>query len=309
MTGRSIHIALTFDDNFWAPAFATMRSVCLFSRSRRDLVFHLCHRTLSDAHRADLLRIADEFPVELRWYDLEQSGLFRDIAQRMPANKRLSSIVYARLMLDRLVGPDVERILYLDCDMLVRDDVADLFDWDMGGKPIAAVRDTSGPEIVAGRDVRGNRDIFDVADPYFNAGLVLIDVALWRDADIIGRMEQAYAEGTMQRLYYDQDLLNLVFRNNWQRLPWRWNTIDPRPAHESLDPAIIHYTGVKKPWGIWTGMRRSVAFARFYRHVMTNELFYVFARHRWKTWWRKKLRLPEAAGAGPGIAQTVHKPS
>ena len=291
MTDGPIHIALTFDDNFWAPAYATMRSVCLFSQRRKDLVFHLCHRTLSEQHRADLVAISEEFPVTLRWYDLEESAVFQDLARRMPENKRLSNIVYARLVIERLLGSEVERVLYLDCDMLVRDDIAKLFAWDMEGRPIAAVRDTMGAWLVAGRDVRGNRDIFDVADPYFNAGLVLIDVAKWRDADIIGRMEQAYTDGTMQRIYYDQDLLNLVFRNNWLQLPWRWNTIDPRPNHEGLDPAILHYTGKTKPWSVFTGMKRSVAYARFYRHVMTNELFYAFARHRWMGWWRKKLRL------------------
>ena len=207
----------------------------------------------------------------------------------MPENKRLPNIVYARLVIDQLVGPDVERILYIDCDMLVRDDIAELFGWDMHGRPIAAVRDTAGAWLVAGRDVMGNRDIFDVADPYFNAGLVLIDLAQWRAADIVGRMEQAYADGTMQRIYYDQDLLNLVFKNNWLALPWRWNTIDPKPAHEGLNPAILHYTGKTKPWDILTGMRRSVAFARFYRHVMTNRMFYDFARHRRNQWWRKRL--------------------
>ena len=291
MTGTPIHIALTFDDNFWAPAFATMRSVCLFSHRRTDLVFHLCHRTLSPAHRADLLAITEEFPVELRWYDLDQSALFRDVAKRMPENKRLSNIVYARLMIDKLLGPDVQRVLYLDCDMLVRDGIEKLFDVDMGGKPIAAVRDTMGAFITGGRDLKANRDIFDPADAYFNAGMVLIDVAQWREADIIGRLEQALTDGVMARIYYDQDFLNLVFANNWQQLPWRWNTIDARHAHEGLDPAILHYTGQAKPWGIFAGMLHWVAFGRLYRHVMTNDLFYQFARHRWKRWWKKKLGL------------------
>ncbi len=286
-----IHIALTFDDNFWAPAYATMRSVCLFTRRRADLVFHLCHRTLTPKHRADLEAITAEFPVELRWYDLDASELFRDVAGRMPENKRLSNIVYARLMIDRLVGPDVQRVLYLDCDMLVRDNIEKLFDIDMEGKPIAAVRDSIGAFITARRDLKGNRDIFDIADPYFNAGMVLIDVGQWRVADIMGRMEQALKDGIMQRIYYDQDFLNLVFSNNWLILPWRWNTIDARHAHEGLDPAILHYTGEAKPWGILSGMLQSVAYARLYRHVMTNELFYRFARHRWKRWWKKKLRL------------------
>lgn len=287
----TIHIALTFDDNFWAPAFATMRSVCLFTHRRDELVFHLLHRTLKNEHKTDLERIRDEFPVELRWYDLDQSAMFRDIASRMPENRRLSNIVYARLLIDRLVGPDVERILYLDCDMLVRDDIGLLFNVDLGGHSIAAVRDTSGAFITGQRDLLKNRDIFDPADPYFNAGLVLIDIGRWREADIVRHMEEAYASGVMQRIYYDQDLLNLIFRRKWLNLPWRWNVIDARPMHEGLDPAIAHYTGEAKPWGLLAGIFRSVAFARFYRHVMTNELFYRFARHRWKRRLKKTLRL------------------
>ncbi|MFD2648162.1 glycosyltransferase family 8 protein [Devosia albogilva] len=287
----AIHIALTFDDNFWAPAYATMRSVCLFTKRKQDLVFHLCHRTLSPGHHTDLAAIADEFPVHLRWYDLDQSEMFRDVARRMPENRRLSNIVYARLMLDQLLGSEVERVLYLDCDMLVRDDIAALFDIDLRGKAIAAVRDTMGAFIAGGRDLKNNRDIFDAADYYFNAGMVLIDIAKWREADVIGRMEEAHRTGVMQRIYYDQDLLNLVFKDNWLKLDWRWNTIDARHAHEGLDPAILHYTGERKPWGIFSTMLQTVAFARLYRHVMTNELFYRFARHRWRRWWMKRLRL------------------
>jgi lipopolysaccharide biosynthesis glycosyltransferase len=287
----AMHIALTFDDNFWAPAYATMRSVCLFTPHRTDLVFHLCHRTLGPDHRADLARITEEFPVTLRWYDLDQSDLFRDIAARMPENRRLSNIVYARLIIDRLVGPDVERILYLDCDMLVREDIGWLFDLDLEGNAIAAVRDPVGALITGQRDLRRNRDLFDPADYYFNAGMVLIDVAKWREANILGRMEEAYASGVMQRIYYDQDLLNLIFKRQWLKLPWRWNVVDARHAHDGVDPAIVHYTGETKPWAIFAHTFQSVAFARFYRHVMTNDLFYRFALHRWKRWWKKLLRL------------------
>lgn len=288
---QKLHIALTFDDNFWAPAYATMRSVCLFTRRRPDLVFHIFHRTLSGSHRHDLEMIATEFGAVLQFYDLDASDLFSDIARRMPENRRLSNIVYARLVIDRLLPADVKRVLYLDCDMMVRDAIEELLERDLEGFPIAAVRDTGGAIITGGRDLRNNRDIFDIADPYFNAGMVLIDVEQWRAADIVGQLERALSNGVMGRIYYDQDFLNLVFSRNWLQLPWRWNTIDARQNHEGLNPAILHYTGDTKPWGILAGTLQSVAFARMYRHVMTNELFYRFARHRWKRWWLKKLRL------------------
>ena len=56
-------IALTYDDNFWAPAFATMRSVCLVALHRQELKVHLFHRTLTPGHKADLEATRDEFPA------------------------------------------------------------------------------------------------------------------------------------------------------------------------------------------------------------------------------------------------------
>lgn len=284
---QPLHIVLTFDDNFWAPAYATMRSICLFTRRKSDLVFHLCHRTLSGAHRADLQNITAEFAAQLVWYDLDQSELFSDIARRMPVNRRLSNIVYARLVIDRLIAPDIARVLYLDCDMLVRAPIEHLLEMDMQGFPIAAVRDTIGAFITGGRDLANNRRIFDIADLYFNAGLVLIDIAKWRETHLLDRLEALLADGTMAKVYYDQDFLNLVFVNNWLRLPPSWNLIDARPAHEGLDPSLVHYTGKAKPWHLLN----TLAFRRLYRHVMTNALFYRFMRHRWKRYWLKKLGL------------------
>ena len=280
-----IHVALTFDDNYWAPAYAVMRSICLFTHRRSDLVFHLFQRGVSPAHQTDLEAIATEFGAHLKRYDLDTTTAFADIADRVKTSRRLSNVVYARLLIDRLLPPEVERIIYLDCDTMVRDSIEDLYDIDMGNHPIAAVRDTTGAFIVGGRDIRKNRDLFDTADPYFNSGMLLIDVPKYRAIDVGQRLEAAILDGVMARIYYDQDLLNLVFKNNWLALPSRWNTIDAHYAHEASDPAILHFTGPWKPWHLVS----NAAFRRTYRHVMTNELFYRFMRHRWRRYWLKKI--------------------
>lgn len=281
----AIHVALAFDDNFWAPAYAVMRSICLFTHRKPDLVFHLLQRGLSAEHRADLNRIGDEFGAALAWYEPDALEVFADMAPRLPASRRLTPVIYARLIIDRLIDPGIARILYLDCDMLVRAPIEDIYGIDMQGKALAAVRDTYGAFIVGGRDLRRNGGLFDVADPYFNSGMLLIDLARWREVDVAGRLEEAVADGTMTKLYYDQDFLNLVFRDNWLRLDPRWNLIDARPAHEGLDPAIVHYTGPRKPWQLIS----LVAFRRLYRHVMTNELFYRYMRHRWRRRWLRLI--------------------
>jgi lipopolysaccharide biosynthesis glycosyltransferase len=282
-----IHIALAFDDNFWAPAYAVMRSICLFTKRKSDLVFHLCHETLTPDHRADLEAIATEFPAQMVWYDLDQSPSFKAMTDGLPSQSNLPKVIYARLMLGRLLDPAVERVIYLDCDVMVRAPIEDLYGVDLGGHAIGAIRDTLGSFLAAGVDMRQKRDLFDVADPYFNSGVLVIDLDRWRAAEVPEKLAQVVADGTMMRLFYDQDFLNLVFKNAWQRLPPTWNMIDPRVPNEGLDPSILHYTGPAKPWYLVT----NVAFRRIYRHVMTNDVFYRFMRHRWKRYWLKLLRL------------------
>ncbi|MGV8854544.1 MAG: glycosyltransferase family 8 protein [Devosia sp.] len=291
MSGTPIHIALTFDDNFWAPAYALMRSICLSSHRHADMVFHLLHLPLTAEHLADLRRIESEFGATLIWYDLSQNVAFDAFVAGLPTSTQWPKVVYGRLMLGTLLPTTIERVIYLDCDMMVRDPIEQLFEIDLEGFPLGAVRDSVHPFIVGKRDMVQNRDLFNYADPYFNSGMLLIDLVAWRALDMGAQVKALADRGIMSRLYYDQDMLNRIFRNNWLALNWRWNTIDANAAHEGLNPAIFHYTRKSKPWGILSGILHSSAHARFYRHVMTNELFYRFARHRWLRWWKKLLRL------------------
>ncbi|WP_404400283.1 glycosyltransferase family 8 protein [Pelagibacterium halotolerans] len=272
-----IHVALTFDDGFWAPAYATMRSICLATRRRADLVFHLCHRPLSDGHRADLLKIETEFGASLRFYDLTLSRQLLDLADRVPRHKRLSDIVYARFVLDRFLPDDVTRLIYLDCDMMVVAPIETLWETDLGDKPVGAVEDPWGKWVGSGRDIR-QHGVLDPADPYFNAGLLLIDIARWRAANVAEKLETHISDGTADRLQCSQNVLNLIFQGNWHRLDTLWNVVDPAPAHVSLNPYNLHYTGVSRPWHLFS----RVGYARLYRHVMTNELFYRYWRFRMK---------------------------
>lgn len=280
-----IHIALTFDDSYWAPAYATMRSICLTTRRRGDIVFHLCHRTLAPDHRTDLLEITSEFGAELRFYDIDAMPLFNEVAGRAPYNYRLSNIVYARLLFADILPAKVTRVTYLDCDMLVRAPIEEVAEVDLGPYPIAAVPDAEGMNISLGRDIKAKRDLFDPADPYFNAGLIVIDMQKWREANIIGKLEKAMADGVMVRLYYDQDFLNLVFNRNWLKLDQMWNLVDPRPVHQALHPKLVHYTGEGKPWRL-----TNVAFRRTYRHVMSNRVYAKYRRYRWGRAWSKPFR-------------------
>lgn len=277
-----IHIVLTFDDNFWAPAYAVARSVCLTTH-RRDITFHLLHDGLTAAHRDDLDRLSGEFGVTVIHHGLTEHAEFNRICRSLPVDGRLHTVMYARLLLHLFVPESVERVVYLDCDTLVIAPIEHLVEQELDGYPVAAVQDAMRLFVMKGRDMRDKGDIFDGADDYFNSGVMLIDRAKFAAANPPAHIEQFKAQGILEKLYFDQDMLNLMFRGQWKALPWRFNITDPRVAHQAMEPYIVHYTGKARPWLLYA----NVAFRRSYRHVMTNDLFYRYMRHRWGRWWKR----------------------
>jgi lipopolysaccharide biosynthesis glycosyltransferase len=283
MSGKPIHIVLAFDGHFWAPAYALMRSICLSTKRRGDLNFHLFHQTLNDVQRADLDKITPEFGAALHYYDLDTNEVFLERFGNASAHRRWPLIVYGRLMIDEILPPEIDRVIYLDCDMMVRAPIEQIYELDLEGHPIAAVADPWSVSIISGRDMahETKADLFDPADRYFNSGMLVIDRKGWREAEPMKVYEKLVENGAADRLYYDQDLLNLIFMDNWLALEPIWNLLNPRSTSHVHNVAILHYTGEFRPWNLVSG----VAFAGMYRHTMTNELFYRYMRYRWKKWW------------------------
>lgn len=121
-----------------------------------------------------------------------------------------------RLFFSDYIPSDVERMLYLDCDTLVCDDLTELFATDLGGAPAAWVQDSLTEDY---KQALG----FGAEEPYFNSGVLLVDVPRWR-AD---RCHEELLE-IMQKPEYrgacpDQDLLNFLLRGRAAVLAPRYN--------------------------------------------------------------------------------------
>lgn len=282
-----IHIALTFDDGYWAPAYATMRSVCLSTKRRKEVVFHLFRRAMTPRHMKVLQRIEAEFGARLVQYDIDRNEHFLFMLQKAPENKRLSNICYARLLFAETIPANVERLIYLDCDVLVRSPIERLADLDLHGKALAAVPDYTGQHIMTGRMMVDKRGIFDSGMRYFNAGMLVIDMKQWRERNVMARFYQMLDSGILAQIYYDQDFLNLTFEDQWLELDQIWNLHDADRSHEALNPHIVHYTGEDKPWR----PKNRAAFSYIYRHTMTNDVYYDYLTERSPGWLRPAVRL------------------
>ena len=285
---HAVHdIVLTFDDNFWGPAYATMRSLCLTSADPSALRFHVLHAGLAPDNRAAIASIATEHGAVVELTDLSQSGILDQEIAAFPRlrMKRFSPIIYARLFLGRLLPEGIGRVLYIDADTFVRNPIEKLFAVDLQGKTIAAVLQPDRMHCIAGTDLRA-RSAFSMADPYFNSGVMLIDLERYRRIDFAAGLAALPAEERAQ-FYYDQDILNFVLRGEFLELDPRWNLQNPEPAHEAFDPHILHYSSDSRPWYPWS----LVAFKRTYRHLMTNAHFYRYQREQYKRLVRRWLRL------------------
>lgn len=280
-------IVLTFDDNFWGPAYATMRSLCLTSTDPTALRFHVCHTGLKPDNLAIIQSIARDYGAALHLTDLQKSDILGARIAAFPRirMKRLNPIVYVRLFLSELLPAGTKRALYIDADTFVRNPIETLFAIDMKGKVIAAVLQPDRMHCIAGRDLLA-RSSFSMAEPYYNAGVMLIDLERYAQIDFIAGLKDL-APAELEQFYYDQDILNYVLKGQFLELDPRWNMQNPEPAHEVFDPHILHYSSDSRPWWPWA----RVAFKQTYRHLMTNAHYYRYQREQYWRLLRRLLRL------------------
>lgn len=158
-----------------------------------------------------------------------------------------------------------EKILYLDCDMLIFDDIAPLWNLYLNDKVAAVVKDY---DICRGK-AQKFREMIGLPDNhiYFNAGFLLVNARLWNELEITQKAYQYIRENRKIIQYLDQDALNFLFQNKVHYLPLRWNVTTglyrkylhfgyskileyfaPEIYEAVNNPANIHYTGNLKPW-------------------------------------------------------------
>ncbi len=174
-------------------------------------------------------------------------------------HNHISRSTYYRLMAATLLPDTIDKILYLDGDMVVRGEIRDLWNYDLHGKAIAGVADSLHYD-----DETYSRLGFDKKYGYFNAGVELINLKYWREKQV-SRLAISFIESHQDNLpLMDQDTINAVLADVKAFLPICYNfqtmyltkyfSKNFTPAFmedvlaNSKHPVIIHYNGGIKPW-------------------------------------------------------------
>lgn len=175
--------------------------------------------------------------------------------------------IYMRLALPAALANDYDRILYMDSDIFVQGgDFGSLLAVDLGGHAIGAVRDNIQWRTPSRRATQFKR-LGIPAAPYFNAGVLLMDVPEYNRARILERCVELGRANPEKMIRHDQNLYNSVLRGDWAELNpvWNWQyTWSSRLLEAMVDANVVHFIGNRKPWK-HTGGEFPLRFRRAYR--------------------------------------------
>lgn len=170
----------------------------------------------------------------------------------------LSTAAYYRLMVSELLPKSINKVLYIDCDIIVNDSIQALWEQNIEDVAIGAVLDAEffNSEFYQRLQIKNKNQ-------YFNSGVLLINLEYWRRKNVVKRCFECIEKNKHLLRFHDQDTLNMVLQEEVTILPIKYNlqtpflmtcfssnyiNIMPEIKQAIQRPCIIHYIGSGKPW-------------------------------------------------------------
>lgn len=272
-----MNIVLASDNNFVQHCCVTMTSIL---RHNKDVVFYLFTEGLSEENVNLLTQQVECLSGVLNICIIDSS-----IVSRFPMPKTQSSHIsvatYYRLFAEFVLPQSVDRLIYLDCDIVVRGDLTELYNTNLDGYAIAAVFQHNEWGVA---NKTFERMEIPVEYGYFNAGVLLINLCYWRNHDVSNRLLNYIRDNYSKIRAHDQDTLNAILYKEVKPLDYIWNYLPifldtsyvtfPLKVDysEKKEPVVIHYVNRPKPWEYYSD------------HPYTSEYYYYLDFTPFKGW-------------------------
>ncbi|MCP9857632.1 MULTISPECIES: glycosyltransferase family 8 protein [unclassified Cyanobium] len=246
-------IACTIDNNYIRHCAVMLKSLQL-SNPTESISVYILHGVIDADERARLAAYLGEFLPSVSFIQLDEEML-----SGFPVFGHITLATYFRLLLPAALPHAVEKVLYLDSDLIVVDSIRELWESALEENSIGAVEDHN-------QEFDRNRLGLAEGSMVFNAGAMLIDLGRWRRDNILATGLE-FARTHPERIkHWDQDVLNSLLEARWRSLDWRFNALPHLWMHPEYtdastpngrqaeatraNPAVIHFagSGVAKPW-------------------------------------------------------------
>jgi lipopolysaccharide biosynthesis glycosyltransferase len=245
-----IHIAIYLDEGYAVPATVLVRSMLDNLGPSTAVHLHVLGLGLRDTTKRTMAASWPADRVVVHWVDVDwrhYEGVY------LPTGY-LSSAAYARLLIDRYLPADVEKVLTIDSDGIVLGDIAELWRLAPRRSCLMAVRDSFVRTLSDDTSEFIQRGCNMPDAPYFNSGLMLIDTRRWRDLGVAQRCFELASRHPGKAVIGDNSLLNAVLAGDWEPLPLRWNCNTRHLAIHSY-PSIRGHVHAPLRWPTPCGIR------------------------------------------------------
>jgi len=239
---KEIPVFFSTDDNYIPFLDVAVRSLVLHASPENRYRIIVLNTGLKEENVARVKQNETDY-VTVEFLDISEK--VEKIKSHFKNVYHFSVVTYYRLFIASLF-PEYGKVIYLDCDLVVLDDVAKLYETSLDGNILGGVREGfiySTPEF---RRYAKEAVGVDPAD-YINAGVLLIDLDAFRRAHIEEEFVRLIKTYNFDTVDPDQAYLNFLCRGRIKMLSEAWNK-EPLEKTEGEEISIMHYALYKKPW-------------------------------------------------------------
>lgn len=255
---KFIPIFFATDDNYCAFLEVALRSLMENASKDYNYKIHILNTGLSQENKNCINALQNE-NFEIQFEDI--SNLIEPIKKNLKNVYHFSVVMYYRLFIEKLF-PMYDKVLYLDCDIVINGDISKLYATSLGNNLVGAIPD----QVIGSNQTFRDYAIFGVGvdpDKYFNSGILVMNLKKFRQEKICEQFMCLIDTYNFDVVDPDQAYLNVLCKNKVKYLPNGWNK-EPLPVKLEGKLNIVHYALYKKPWQ--------------YEDVMNGEYFWNYAK-------------------------------
>ena len=241
-----INLFFACDDNyvpFMAVTISSIQKYMSPENNYRVIVMHAGNISLENQEKLTLKYTKPNF--EIKFHDITNE--VERIAELLHTRDYYSKATYYRLLIPNLY-PQMDKALYIDSDIVVLDDIANLFNTDLGENYVGAIHDGAVETVPPFQEYVCNVIGCEKQEDYFNAGVLLMNLKKMREVDFENKFLSLLSRVKFD-VAQDQDYLNAICCNKVKHIDAGWNTMPIESLEiDPNDVKLIHYNLSFKPW-------------------------------------------------------------
>lgn len=241
-TSKPIPIFFATDDNYLPFLEVALRSLIANASKEYTYNIHILNTGLKAENKKAIGNLQDD---NFRIIFEDISNCVEPIKSKLKNVYHFSLITYYRLFIEKLF-PQYDKVLYLDCDIVVLGDISKLYHTNLNGNLVGAIQE----QVINSNETFKEYALCGVGivpEKYFNAGILVMNLKKFRQERICEQFMFLLDTYNFDVVDPDQAYLNVLCKDKVKYLPNGWNK-ESLPIKLEGNLNIVHYALYKKPW-------------------------------------------------------------